>query len=447
MAGIAGISEKGAKEKVSGMLDKIRYRGRAGRSVFETENATLGIVWNESEKEIVNRYLASGTSGYENGPGHFARAGNESGKLILTRDELGVAPLYYGRDNNGKLCFSSEVKALLSTTGNISEMLPGHSFEGTILTPFFRLKTGTAFKESPEEIAGNLRTLLDKAVSDRIRTEDIGSWLSGGLDSSAICALATRHTNKLRTFSAGVKNAPDLEFAQEMARSIKSDHHEVIVTTDDLVQALPQVIYHLESFDALLVRSSITNFLVAKLASEYVSEVFSGEGGDELFAGYEYLKSIRPAELEEELLKITASLHNTALQRVDRCASAHGTTAHVVFTDPEVVEFAFRIPVEYKIRDNTEKWILRKAMEEALPDKIFNRPKAKFWEGAGVRELISDYAEKHITDADFRNERLLSNGLIINTREELYYYRIFKEHFGSDIDLSWMGRTEGSPVE
>ena len=446
MAGIAGIAEKGAEVKVSAMLDKIKHRATAGRNVFETENATFGVVWNESEKDTVISHMESGSVGYDGGPGHFTRVTSENGGLTMTRDELGVAPLYYGRNSSGKLCFSSEVKAILQVTDKITEMLPGFTFDGTILTQYYKLKAGTKFIESPEEIARKLHDLLDRAIARCIRSDDIGSWLSGGLDSSVISALAAGHVGRLKTFSAGIKGAPDLEFAREMAGSIGSEHYEILVTADDLLGALPEVIYHLESFDALLVRSSITNFLVAKLASGHVSEVFSGEGGDELFAGYEYLKSIPAEKLEEELLNITGRLHNTALQRVDRSASAHGTRAHVIFTNPEIVEFAFRIPVEFKIRNNVEKWILRKALEGKLPDNIFKRPKAKFWEGAGVKELISDYANKNITDSDFQNERLLSNGLIINTKEELYYYRIFKDHFGSEIDLSWMGRTKGSPV-
>jgi asparagine synthase (glutamine-hydrolysing) len=447
MAGIAGIAEKGAEKKISDMIDRMKHRGTSGRKIFETGDATFGIVWNKAEEESVSSNIEKNIAGYEIGPGHFAKVESKGGDLILTRDELGVAPLYYGRDSNGKLCFSSEIKALFQLTSRITEMLPGFSFDGTILTPYYKLKAGTPFQENPDETARELFARLDKAVEGRIRSDDIGSWLSGGLDSSTISALAARHTGRLKTFSAGFKDAPDLEYAREMARFIKSEHHEVIVTIDDLLEALPLVIYHLESFDALLVRSSITNFLVAKLASGYVSEVFSGEGGDELFAGYDYLKSLRMEELGDELVNITASLHNTALQRVDRCASAHGTVPHVVFTDPTVVEFAHRIPVEYKIRDNIEKWILRKALEGMLPDSVFRRTKAKFWEGAGVKELISEYAEKQITDAEFQYERLLSNGLILNTKEELYYYRIFRDHFGSDIDLSWMGRTKGSPVE
>ena len=445
MAGIAGIAGSAA-EKVSKMLDMMSHRGKAGRSVFESDGVTMGVIWNEVEKESVEGHMADNTVGYENGPGHCARAQPEGGSFRLYRDELGVAPLYYGRDAEGRICFASEVKALISITSDIHEMPPGKILEWNEYRSHFLLRNVATTGDDPEKIANELRKHLDNAVAACIRSEDMGSWLSGGLDSSTICALAAGHMRKLKTFAAGIKGAPDLEYAREAALHIKSEHHEVIVTVDGMIKSLPEVIYHLESFDALLVRSSITNFLVAERASEYVSEVFSGEGGDELFAGYEYLKSIPEADLADELLNLTRSLHNTALQRVDRSASAFGTVAHVVFTDPEVVRYALTIPVKYKIVDRVEKWILRKAMEGALPDRVLKRPKAKFWEGAGVKELISNYADGQITDKSFYHERKLPDGGIINTKEELLYYRIFKDCFGRDIDLSWMGRTGRSPV-
>ena len=168
-----------------------------------------------------------------------------------------------------------------------------------------------------------------------------------------------------------------------------------------MLAVLPEVIYHLESFDALLVRSSITNYLVAQAASDYVPAVFSGEGGDELFAGYEYLKSLEPEVLPDELIDITGRLHNTALQRVDRCAAAHGTLAHVAFLDPDVAAYALQIPIEYKLRDGIEKWILRRAMDGALPERVLNRTKAKFWAGAGVGDLLARYADAEITELTF----------------------------------------------
>ena len=442
MAGIAGIAADNTTEEVSEMLGTFRYRGNAGISVFEKGGTTIGIIWNETEKETVKKCLEAGDAGYISSPGNYVIVKPGKSSFIMTRDELGAAPLYYVNDKNGNMCFASEIKALLPFTKEIREMAPGHILEGEKLRPFFSISAGKKATGTPGQIAEKLYKLLDKAISECIRTENTGSWLSGGLDSSVICALATRHLKKLRTFAAGMKGAPDLEYAREVARYIKSEHHEKVVSPEEMTAILPEVIYHLESFDALLVRSSLMNYLIARLASEYVDEVFSGEGGDELFAGYGYLKSIPAVDLEKELLRITGALHNTALQRVDRCAFAHGMIAHMIFTNPEIVKFAFTIPVGYKIHGKTEKWLLRKSMEGMLPDKILRRPKAKFWEGAGVKELLADYAGNNISDNDFRIERNLSNGQIINSKEELLYYRIFREHFGSDIDLSWMGRTK-----
>lgn len=129
---------------------------------------------------------------------------------------------------------------------------------------------------------------------------------------------------------------------------------------------------------------------------------------------------------------------------MDRCASAHGTVAHVVFLNPEVLDYAWRIPIQYKLHNGVEKWILRKAMAGALPESVLNRPKAKFWQGAGVGDVLAVYAEQKISDADFAQERNLPNHWKLNTKEELLYYRIFCEHFGVFDDLKWMGRTKGA---
>lgn len=274
----------------------------------------------------------------------------------------------------------------------------------------------------------------------------VGSWLSGGLDSSVMATLASQHTQSFHTFAAGMPGSPDLKYARMLADHIKAEHHEVVVKIDDLLNALPDVIYHLESFDGWLVRSSIMNFLVSRLAAQYVTSIFSGEGGDELFGGYHYLKSLKPSNLADELIDITSRLHNTALQRVDRCASAFGTDAYVDFLEPDVVDFALRIPTRYKVHDGVEKWILRQAIADDLPDAILNRPKAKFWQGAGVQDLLERHAEEQISDADFSRERRLPNGWQLRSKEELLYYRIFCERLGQLEDLSWMGRTKGMPV-
>jgi len=443
MAGIAGIANAGRRGDVEHMLDRIAHRGGSGREVFEVRGATLGIVRPRGQASSGPAVAFGVQDGA--GEGHFAEAAVNSGRLRVSRDALGVAPLYLGVTQDGSWCFASEVKALLEVTRDVTELPPGHSFDGFQCDLFMPLCQQPLLGDPPETIVMELRRRLVAAVEKRIRGPVAGAWLSGGIDSSTMAALARPLVTALHTFVAGVAGAPDLEYARQVARHIGSEHHEVVVTPEQMLAVLPEVIYHLESFDALLVRSSITNYLVARLAAEHVAEVLSGEGGDELFAGYEYLKSIPTSELANELLDITRRLHNTALQRVDRCASAHGLVAHVAFLDPDVVEYALRIPVELKIRKGMEKWILRQAMDGLLPQSVLNRRKSKFWEGAGVGEILAEHADKKISDGDFSRERALPNNWLLNTKEELMYYRVFEEHFGRVEHLSWMGRTKGTP--
>lgn len=452
MSGIAGIALGGKRIEVNQMLDQIAYRGPAGRAVIETPNATIGVVATYVQSETIQDLIKKGIARDEAGDGHQAVAQTTPMGLHLQRDPLGIAPLYYGYNEDGALCFASEVKALIQATRDINEFPPGYRMDGKHEKPYYLFDTYEALSDDPEAVARELRKRLENAVEKRILTNNlgnysIGAWLSGGLDSSTLAALARPLVDRLTTFAAGVPGAPDLENARMVSQFIQSDHHEVVVNLEDMLKALPDVIYHLESFDAWLVRSSVTNYLVAQRASDYVPAVFSGEGGDELFAGYSYLKQLEPAQLHNELIDITGRLHNTALQRVDRCASAHGTVAHVGFLDPQVVDYALRIPVSYKLHDGVEKWILRQAVTDLLPEQVLMRPKAKFWEGAGVESQIAQYANDTITDRDFERGRCLGESLRINSKEELFYYRIFREHFGELEDFTWMGRTKGTPIQ
>ncbi len=444
MPGIAGIAQAGRKATVRRMLRKMAHRGQE-IEIIETKAVTLGMVYPPHQAQAAKKLKQAHLAVDAAGPGHFASAQGDS--LLLKRDLVGVAPLYYGWAPKGETCFASEVKGLVEVTSQVHELLPGNTFDGHKQESYATISELPLLEESPQEITDELRRRLETSVEQRTAQEgDVGAWLSGGLDSSALAALARPHVRIFHTFTAGLPGASDVIHAQEVAEFISSQHHVRTVHVEDLLAVLPKVIYHLESFDAWLVRSSVMNYLVAQLAADYVPTVFSGEGGDELFAGYEYIKTLDPDALSGELIDITCRMHNTALQRVDRCASAHGTTAHLAFLDPDVLDYALRIPPEYKLHTGVEKWILRQAVADTLPASIVNRPKAKFWEGAGVEDLLAQYAEEKVSDADFAQERYLSNGWVLNTKEELLYYRIFREHFGTFDDINWMGRTKGSPM-
>ena len=462
MAGIAGIALPGRQRQVIQMLEKLSHRGNDRAKLLEKRDVTMQAAWPEIQARPTPLALQmnavwDGVSAPSPDPAAlsqtsepFALAAISQDGLFLARDPLGVKPLYYG-EIDGALAFASEVKALLTVTEVVHEFPPGawYTRNGGFKS-FKHIHSGTLPYDDADHIAAELRLKLEQAIIRRVAGDEMGSWLSGGVDSSAIAALARPHVRVLHTFVSGVEGAPDVEFGGRMAEFLGTEHHVLTVTLEDLLEALPDAIYHLESFDALLVRSSITNYLTSKMVSDYVQVVLSGEGGDELFAGYDYIKDLETGEIPGELEDIVMRLHNTALQRVDRSAQAHGVVPFVPFTDGEVVEYALSIPPEYKVYRNggetIEKWILRKAVEDTVPDSVLWRPKAKFWQGAGVRDLLSEHAEGSISDADFKKERKLPNGWRLNSKEELMYYRIFKGHFGELPELDWMGRTKGAPV-
>lgn len=455
MAGIVGIAQSGRTELVEEMLDAIAHRGPAGRKVLRTKAATLGVVWPEAQDEDYSRMRKrslvwdgrfSGNLDWVEKDSPLALAYVDRRGLHLLRDGLGVAPLYYG-EIDGVLAFASEIKALVGQAERIKEFPPGHWYHPKKgLVKFFDLQPVPPLTIEAEEAATRLRACLKKSIKGYAETGEVGSLLSGGLDSSTMAALARPYLEELHTFAVGLKGAPDLHYARQIAGHIRSEHHEATASFDELLKVLPEVIYHLESFDAPLIRSSLTHYLVTKMAAEYVPAVFSGEGSDELFAGYSYIKKLPPEKLPEELIDITRRLHNTALQRVDGMTAANGLVAYMSFLDPEVVSLALRIPPEYKLYRGdgqpVEKWILRKAMEGILPEEVLYRPKVKFWEGAGVADKLARYADEKISDFEFRRERTLPDGSKLRSKEELLYYRIFCEHFGELPDLSFIGRTK-----
>ena len=273
----------------------------------------------------------------------------------------------------------------------------------------------------------------------------MGVSLSGGLDSSLVAAFAREGRDELNTFVVGVPGGDDLAASQDMAKYLGTRHHHYEYSFDEMVEVLPEVIYHLESFDAALVRSAIPNYFLAKLASQHVKVMLTGEGADELYAGYEYFNTFEdPEALQDEMETVTGNLHNTNLQRADRMSMAHGLEARVPFLDQEFVDFSLALPASWKMHgdDRAEKELLRKACKDVIPEDILNRPKKKFSDGAGSIDMLGEYANRKICDEEFVKHRNVRKGFTLRSKEELYYYQIFKDIFGESLDvLHEVGRT------
>ncbi len=459
MAGIAGIERKGEKDRVARMLEQIAHRGETGCKIIESHGITLGAVWSDVEPELTPPMLRQQAvwdggrpplpkpSVVEQEREPFALAAATPDGIFLARDPLGVCPLYYGRTDEGDLCFGSEAKAVLEVTEDVHQFAPGtwyDSQEG--FRSFYRGGYEPELNHDVARIAAELRLRLERAVSRRADNDVMGCWLSGDLNSSTIAALARSHVGVLHTFAVGTLATPDLEYARQVASFLETEHHEITVTLDEVLAPLPTVIWHLESFDVPLVRSSLTRYMAAERAADYVGAILFDEGANELFGGFAYLKELGPEDLDDEMVEIAQRLHRTALHRVDRIASSHAIAAHIPFLDLDVFEYATSIPADLKLRrngDTTDKWILRRALTGALPDGVLRPSVTTLWRGGGVGFLLALSAEEQITDGDFHCERVLPNGWILNSKEELMYYRIFRELFGDVDNLSWMGRTRG----
>ena len=274
----------------------------------------------------------------------------------------------------------------------------------------------------------------------------VGISLSGGLDSSIVALLASQETDHLNSFAVGMEGSEDLEAARKMARILRTRHHERIYSEEEMVQALPDVIYHLESFDVALVRSAIPNYFLSELASRHVKVILTGEGADEIYAGYDYLRRFdEEDQLQQELVNITASLHNTNLQRADRVAMAFGLEARVPFLDRASVDLALSLPPAWKThRNQTPKALLRRAFADELPPEIAARPKQKFSKGAGSSDIFARIAEQEISEAELASERsriMIQWVYRLANKEELYYYRILRKHYDDQWIFPSMGHS------
>ncbi|MPY72914.1 MAG: asparagine synthase (glutamine-hydrolyzing) [Alphaproteobacteria bacterium] len=426
-------------------------RAILGESAFETASDC---------ETILHLFRSNALRWIDRLDGMFAFVLATRERIIADRDPLGIKPLYVARIGKG-LAFASELKAFdgLGLTA-IEAIPPGTLYDSRDgWRQWYRTPQGAAKAEPGLDVdatARELRLVLEEAVAKwMVADVEVGSFLSGGLDSSIIAALAQKVRKKagkgsLKTFAVGTEGSPDLVAAKRVAEHIGSDHREYAFTARDLVENLPHVIYHLESADVDLVRSAIPTLFAARLARREVKAVLTGEGADELFAGYTYHHAYvdDPRALADELTRSLGTMHNINLQRVDRITMAESLEARTPFLDRNLIDFAQSVPAALKLcrtdpnavestGTTTEKWFLRKACADLLPEDLVWRKKAQFDEGSGTVAALRE-ALRMLTG---------ESGEIGRAREGALYEEILRGCFvDPDLILANAGQWEADRV-
>jgi asparagine synthase (glutamine-hydrolysing) len=413
-----------------------------------------------SDSEVILHVVESrGTAGIHDMRGMlaFCVAGAD-GQMVLARDALGVKPLYWARHDDRLLvaselgAFPSEVRAV------VAEFPPGHHWtpqDG--LRPFVDLHAdplgvdqpvGPAFTRRPQAHTA-IRENLVRAVGERMMADvPVGVFLSGGLDSSIVAAILARESAPgatVHSFAAGTPDSPDLAAARLVADYLGLEHHERVYTDEEVIAVLPAVVRTTESYEPSLIRSAVPNYLLAEMAARHVKVVLTGEGADELFAGYHHLRELDLPALRDALAHGLETLHHLNLQRCDRVTMAHGLEARVPFLSRDMLAVAQQIPLDWKLLGEDgqekayEKAILREAFEGWLPPEILWRRKEQFGDGSGTRDVMARQAEALVPDPNWAAIRI--PGLpAARTREELGYQRIFADHLGGIRAEQVLGR-------
>ena len=366
-------------------------------------------------------------------------------KYIAARDPIGIRPLYYGYDAAGAIVFASEAKNLVEICDKIMPFPPGHYYEDG---KFICYRDITAVTEvchdDLERICGHIREKLIAGIEKRLVADaKVGFLLSGGLDSSLVCAVAQKCSDKpIRTFAIGMsEDAIDLKYAKEAADYIGSEHTEVYMTPDEVLSSLETVIALLGTYDITTIRASMGMYLVCKAIHEQtdIRVLLTGEISDELF-GYKYTDfAPSAAEFQKEAVKRIQELHMYDVLRADRCISVNSLEARVPFGDLDFVEYVMCIDPEMKLNKYGKgKYLLRHAFEgDYLPQSILYREKAAFSDAVGhsMVDYLKGYAESCYTDAEFEAKRMAYDHARPFTKESLLYREIFEKYYPGQSEM------------
>ncbi|MBN2274874.1 MAG: asparagine synthase B [Bacteroidales bacterium] len=407
---------------------------------------------------ILPLYRDKGAAFLDDLNGIFAFALYDKGKnrYLIARDHIGIIPLYTGWDKDGNFYVSSELKALEGICPKINEFPPGHyllSDEGE--TKRWYQRDWMDFEAVKDNITSieQVRRAMEDAVHRQLMSDvPYGVLLSGGLDSSLISAIAKKFAARrieshdlqdawwpsLHSFAIGLKGSPDLDAARKAAEHIGTIHHEIHFTVQEGLDALRDVIYHIETYDVTTVRASTPMYMIARvIKSMGIKMVLTGEGADEIFGGYLYFHKAPDAKaFHEETLRKLSKLHLYDCLRANKSLASWGVEGRVPFLDKEFLDVAMRLnPEDKRPKDGRiEKWVVRKAFEDLLPDSIAWRQKEQFSDGVGYGwiDTLKELTSKEVTDEQLTNAAYRFPVNTPMTKEEYYYRSVFSEHFPSD---------------
>ncbi|KAF0688459.1 Aste57867_19924 [Aphanomyces stellatus] len=412
---------------------------------------------------IIPLYKEHGTSFLRHLRGMFSFVLYDSTKdvLIAARDHMGITPLYYGYGADGSVWFASEMKALAHGCVRFELFPPGSVFTSTT-GEFTRWYTPSWME--PGHIGAvplnydGLRQAFETAVTKRMMSDvPWGVLLSGGLDSSLVASIACRHQRKLyagsdsewsprlHSFTIGLENSPDLAAAKEVAKYLGTIHHSYTYTIQEGIDAVSDVIYHLETYDVTTIRASTPMFLMSrKIKAMGIKMVLSGEGADEVFGGYLYFHKAPNAQaFHNETVDKLKGLHQYDCLRANKATSAWGVEARVPFLDADFLDVAMNLDTREKMCDRQagrmEKYVIRKAFDTPenpyLPASILWRQKEQFSDGVGYGwiDSLKDWAERDISDRQMKHAELLFPYNTPQTKEAYLYRSIFSKHFEKEV--------------
>ena len=407
---------------------------------------------------ILSLYVEKGIDFLEdlNGIFAFALYDMQNDCYFIARDHIGIIPLYMGWDMHGNFYVGSELKALEGVCKKVVEFPPGHylhSRSGDVKRWYMRDWTAyDAVKDNTTDLT-ILRQSLEAAVHRQLMSDvPYGVLLSGGLDSSIISAVAKKfaarrvETNdvqeawwpQLHSFAVGLEGSPDLAAARQVADHIGTVHHEIHFTIQEGLDALRDVIYHIETYDVTTVRASTPMYLLARvIKSMGIKMVLTGEGSDEIFGGYLYFhKAPDDQAFHLETLRKLDKLHLYDCLRANKSLAAWGVEGRVPFLDKAFIDVAMRVNPNDKMAGNgrIEKWVLRKAFENYLPASVIWRQKEQFSDGVGYNwiDTLKQISAEMVTDEQLANAKFRFPINPPRSKEEYYYRSIFAEHFPSD---------------